>query len=129
LLSINDQIIPNRFDYTLNCILTEELTLLFNLDRTNSLILKKPIELNVYNIISLNGASSKKLHSKFFVSTTSLTSLDKFSDIQFSMNFSNSEKKLINKYDSLNLFTALVITDTNQILKHSSSIAKRFSIK
>lgn len=129
LLSVNNQIIPNGFDYILNCILTEELTLLFNVDLTNSMISKKPVKINVYNIISLNNASSKKLRSEFLVNTTSFTALYKFSDIQFPINFSNTEKKLINNYSSLILYTALVITDINKILKHSSSISKSFSLK
>jgi|WetSurMetagenome_2_1015567.scaffolds.fasta_scaffold326901_1 hypothetical protein len=129
LLSVNNQIIPNGFDCTLNCILTEELSILFNLDLTNSGIPKNSIGINVYNIISLKRASSKKLSSAFLVNTTSFTPPGKFNDIQFSIDFSNPEKKLISKYDSLILFTALVITDINKILKHSSSIAKTFSLR
>ncbi|MFZ1517293.1 MAG: hypothetical protein WAU11_00870 [Ignavibacteriaceae bacterium] len=129
LLSIRNQMIPKGFDYTFNCDLNEDSTLLFNLDLSNAGLTLKKFALNAYFIIALFNPASKKSGTEFLVSTIELEQVDNLEDINFNISFSTTEKKIINKYKNLIVFSALIINSKGKFYNHSASISKEFSIK
>jgi hypothetical protein len=61
LLTVRSQVVPGGFDYIFNCGLTEDITLLFNLDLSKSGLAIKEFMLNAYFIIALINPASKKI--------------------------------------------------------------------
>lgn len=128
-LTVRSQVVPRGFDYIFNCELTEDITLLFNLDLSKSGLAIKKFMLNAYFIIALINPASKKSSTEFLVRTITMDKVDNLKDINFTLSFSKSEKKIIKSYKSLIVFSALVINNKDNFYEHSSSISKEFSLK
>ncbi len=126
LLTKNNIICPTGFDMKSDVLTLENHQLTFKLVLDNSLNGKNYNSLNIYNILFLYQPSTKKTKYDFLINNTIYLTDKKEKEIQFSVNFSKSEKILFKNYDRFLIYTVLVALKGNKIITHSSTVTKSF---
>ncbi|KAF0139753.1 MAG: hypothetical protein FD143_3549 [Ignavibacteria bacterium] len=127
LLSVRNIIIPKGFDCVLKSELTADLYYLGNLNLLESEV-KAGNSLNAYFIFALSNPEANQLNMEFLTNITSFDQIQDTRNIEFNINFNQSEKKLIYKYKKMFVFSAFIISGENKVLNSSSSLAKEFLI-
>lgn len=126
-LSLNNCIVPKGFGINLESTLKKDLSVSFIVNLAKDEISTRPVQLNIYIIIALNKNTSLKQSTEFIFNVTSFDKADYTGDIKFTISFSESEKKKINKFKQFIIYSTVVVVSETTI-KHSSNVAKAYSL-